>query len=617
MTGRYLFKKLRGARGVEGELDRVRTALSFQLAELEDLIFETGMTTPRWGCRIIASLKAKTIEDFCGGPLETKPRLEPGEIERLANMRVPASRKGMLTSMFEWNMVEKLPVGMFPCNDGAFYMGIFAVPKSNGFWRIIFDCRWLNAWLPRPPPLHLATITDIFRTVGAFQFFAVWDYRQFFYSIGLPDAVRNLFLMACEDQVFRAACLCMGLNLAPWLAQNLSMLLAVIAVQRAGMEIKDLDLQGDSSPRFLVVMTKRGIVVGRIVFWLDNGLLCTNSERVREEILRHLFRQDELVKKRQGVVIRTGVVVKEGIMDPDNREEPTSTNTLKGVELSERGVKYLNIQFRHGNTPGCVEWKHSEPDRWIKYRTVPRTATCRNWAGLIGVLMWHWQLSGEDKGSVAAVIELSRELGSKEEEQMEDNLSIGPETRSELQKTVDELFSEEWNSRESRCMPKHMELGASDASGRAGAGVGWKGRIPYVVHFALWSEREKKDDINVRETRASLSTANAILDTVNEPTIMVLGTDNVTAKAAMTHGMYPGEKVLTEELQTFKRRLKADGHMMVIMHIPGRIMAADAPSRLEPLDQDLCERTRKMLFEFFKSQEDDEKMISQNLKRYR
>ena len=137
------------------------------------------------------------------------------------------------------------------------------------------------------------------------------------------------------------------------------------------------------------------------------------------------------------------------------------------------------------------------------------------------------------------------------------------------------------------------------------------------VHFALWSEREKKDDINVRETRASLSMANAILDTVDEPSILVLGTDNVTAKAAMTHGMYPGEKVLTEELQTFKRRLKADGHMMVIMHIPGRIMAADAPSRLEPLNQDLCEKTRKMLFEFFKSQEDDEKMISQNLKRYR
>ena len=136
MTGRYLFRKLRGPREVEGELDRVRTAQSFQLAELEDLILETGETIPRWGHRMLAVLKAKTIEDFCGGPLLKEPRLDPGERERLANMTVPSSRKGMLKSMFDWNMVEKLPLGCFPNNDKTFYMGIFAVPKTNGSFLI-------------------------------------------------------------------------------------------------------------------------------------------------------------------------------------------------------------------------------------------------------------------------------------------------------------------------------------------------------------------------------------------------------------------------------------------------------------------------------------------------
>ena len=101
------------------------------------------------------------------------------------------------------------------------------------------------------------------------------------------------------------------------------------------------------------------------------------------------------------------------------------------------------------------------------------------------------------------------------------------------------------------------------------------------------------------------------------PRMEILGTDNTTAKAAMTHGMYPGEKTLTDDLQTFKRRLKKEGHVMVIIHIPGRIMAADAPSRMEPLEQELCENTRKMLFEFWRSQVEDERMIALSLKRPR
>ena len=64
-------------------------------------------------------------------------------------------------------------------------------------------------------------------------------------------------------------------------------------------------------------------------------------------------------------------------------------------------------------------------------------------------------------------------------------------------------------------------------------------------------------------------------------------------------------------------RLWQDADMMCIMHIPGRIMAADAPSRLEALNMELCEKTRKMLFEFWQSQVEDERNITLNLKRYR
>ena len=55
----------------------------------------------------------------------------------------------------------------------------------------------------------------------------------------------------------------------------------------------------------------------------------------------------------------------------------------------------------------------------------------------------------------------------------------------------------------------------------------------------------------------------------------------------------------------------------MICHVPGKIMAADAPSRNEALDQDLCDQTLKVLKEYWMSLVNADRQRRMNIKRPR
>ncbi len=306
-------------------------------------------------------------------------------------------------------------------------------------------------------------------------------------------------------------------------------------------------------------------------------------------------------------------------MDPDTAAEPTSENMLNGVELSEGGVKYLNVDFRHGENLATMQWRHTATVRWERYRKVPKVATLHYWAGLVGVLGWDWQLGGEEKGTIAAVIEISRSLGPRDKEDFDELLEIDRDTQVDIQAAITSMLDNTvFRTRLRNPLPQKRVLAASDASGAAGAGVSWSrtGNSARVVHFTKWTKEESAEDINVRETRELLSTAWAVLNNQGEAMFYVLGTDNTTAKAALNHGMYPGHRALTADLQAFKKEIKATGSRVVTIHIPGRIIAADAPSREAPLNQELCKATYEVLDAYWSTVVEDEKRLS-HLKRQR
>jgi len=634
-TGRHLFRGLQRERygSAEWKLDPVKVAGRLKvpiLAEMARDIKESRSerhVKAQWIDDLLKILEAKSLEDFCGGILD-EPKLSMEEMRSLENMQVPRERAAMLEQLREWGLVERLPEGMRVTGSIHFYTGLFAVPKSSGLWRIIFDCREVNAWMRSPFAFELPLISEIFSTVWAFEHFAVFDLRQFFYMLPLPDVARNLFLLSCGDKCYRAAVWCMGYHTSPWTAQSVSTLVTVIAVYKAGLYIKDVGQDRRAPPRLLEIIDKDGVVVGRILWWIDNCLIATTSVATRERILQFLMGHNHEPEE-CGVLIRTSLAVKGSWHDPDTSEIPSYSNRHKGVTLSSGSVTFLNINFRREHDSKCtlkqnnfdrkkIWWKHTDVTKWEKIRVIPRRGAYKIWVHLVGVLMWHWQLGGEDKGSISTVVELSRKLGHMGPE---DFIEIDDVTQRDLQRAVDDLFQDEEHLRVLESLPKRCVIAASDASKSAGAGVAWarneQGREYICYGPEHWKGAISGKDINVRETWASLKTASALLDQGVSDKLILLGTDNVSARAAVRHGFYPGEGELTDALQDMKKRAGRAMCMIKIVHIAGRIMAADAPSRMQALDEVLCEKTRTELLAHWKELCRDEQIKKIRTKRER
>lgn len=592
--GRHLFKRFQDQSlntSDHWKLDPVKVAGRLDVRKLQNLTDELLTEgKPTWAVDVLTRLQAKNENEFSKA-IEPKTGTEE-DIEKPQQKTIPRNRLWILREMQEWGMIEEYP-GRHP--DPFRYVGVFAVVKACGvLFRIIFDCRLRNMALEPPPKMELATLATIFWTIAYFKFFATFDLRHYFYQIPVPEAARNLLLMACGDEVFRAKVLSMGIHIAPWLAENVAALVVVLATHKAGLHIGNINMNAGSTPGYLDIFDKRGNLVGRVIIWLDNFLLATHNETTRKALLEALCQHYQGVPGSGGILVQLRLVVKGSAYDPDKAETPTDKNVFKGVNLSEDNVDYMNVHFTRTG-PRTVLWRHNDVARWNQIRTVPLGATYRYWASLVGILTWHWQLTGEDKGSISPVIELSSLIGGAID--FDAPFVITKDMQNALQPHVDKLFKNDECAREIPKLPRKVFFGTSDASKLAGAGVRWnRSRTKASISFGPepWSKEESNEDINVRETLASARTISAMLE-VDHDALLLMGTDNVTCKAAIRHGMYPGNPSVTRELQEMKKKIKERNCVIHIIHIPGKVMAADAPSRLAELDQERCKATLEIL----------------------
>ena len=637
MDGRHLIEGYYEPRAsMDVKLEVIKVAAHLLVTELQEVVKEALWIPPsvaaaagqgrgsfgcppKWVSDVMRMLTAKTIEEFCGGLLR-EPKLDPIQMAKVEGRHVPRGRKEMMRDICEWGLTER--VFNLKAVDPLFLTGVFPVPKSNGFWRVISDCRELNAWIRCWAALELPALGEIFTTVRCFRFFAVFDVRAAFFQIPLAEVARNLFIMVCGDESYRARVYQMGYLNAPWTCEAVMALLLTLAAQRAGWRVHDSAPGGNSPRRILVMYDKNDLVVGRCTIWLDNWLLAMATERGRQALLDELFRQHRDPVK-LGLFHRVGLVIKESAQDPDVIERYKKSGQpipegLLGVALSENEVEFLNIEFKHDpEDTNSVLWRHLKLEKWDMIRKIPSTATYRNYTVLIGVLMWHWQVTGEDKGMIAPVVRLSQRLGGVID--YDALLVLDPSTVAELTPFVDDLFKEGLRSRKHKPLPKARVMAVSDAMGKAGAGVTWnkKGRNPAVIFKCYWDAQEAAEGINIRETKAGIRTILKVVEDLMEPTAVIFGTDNVTARAALLSGFYPGNELLTNELQAMKARIRDKCVLLVVLHVPGAVLAADAPSRDKDLDPEACKATYEILYERWFSLQADERLRANENKRLR
>eukprot|EP00744_Colponema_vietnamica_P013087 GILI01018359.1.p1 GENE.GILI01018359.1~~GILI01018359.1.p1 ORF type:complete len:597 (+),score=18.58 GILI01018359.1:67-1857(+) len=292
------------------------------------------------------------------------------------------------------------------------YASIFLVAKDDQTARAIGDCKELNEHFDAGPPLQFATVDDLFRIVTFFSggaAFAIGDFRHWFYQIFLPEDARKYFTVVCPDgNLYEYKVFPMGFAWSPFVAQAISMLMAKVAVVKAGLEVASPLETEDLLPPYWVIK-ERGAPktepIGFILFWYDNLLLVTKKENIRDLILSSLEEITESLgarwKQRDKSLNREG-----GIAGPG---EMFTTSTNK--------VTYLGIVFTR-DPSGSWSWDHVEKNKtkWRDYVNElifmkTRRRSWRNLAMLLGVLTWHWTVLGVGRETIQDAFLLAATMG--------------------------------------------------------------------------------------------------------------------------------------------------------------------------------------------------------------
>ena len=117
------------------------------------------------------------------------------------------------------------------------FVSIFVVFKEGLKLRFIANCTRNNKSFGKPPSLLFASTESLFQALQFFgpdTFFAVADFRHWFYQIRLPPAVKHLFSLWCKGELFSFNAWPMGFSWSPFVAQGLSMTIAMLAINRSG-----------------------------------------------------------------------------------------------------------------------------------------------------------------------------------------------------------------------------------------------------------------------------------------------------------------------------------------------------------------------------------------------
>jgi hypothetical protein len=151
-------------------------------------------------------------------------------------------------NLAEWGLLESLPRQ----SGRRVFAALFSVPKSDGKWsRLIADARPLNAICIQPPKFCIPSPRDVVSAVQSNPWGYSADFKNWFYLLPVPRAVRHLFAARAGKHLWQFTRLPMGWKWAPFIAHSVTCVLAGLAItqpSQTGAAVLDNVLLLDISP---------------------------------------------------------------------------------------------------------------------------------------------------------------------------------------------------------------------------------------------------------------------------------------------------------------------------------------------------------------------------------
>ena len=470
------------------------------------------------------------------------------------------------------------------------FVSIFVVFKEGLKLRFIANCTRNNKSFGKPPSLLFASTESLFQALQFFgpdAFFAVADFRHWFYQIRLPPVVKHLFSLWCKGELFSFNAWPMGFSWSPFVAQGLSMTIAMLAINKSGKfaaisprHDKGLlpDMWFVTSPDATWEKLKRRQVHAIVLFWYDNLLVIAKSEQVRSDLLRDIKWVTETHKA-------WWKTTKNAHGDAPTQDFTSGDNAF----TCTRGeVEYLGIKFVWKSDQQW-HWEHLDKNkrRWReRYTEIQRKdAQHRTWreaALLTGVIIWDWTLAGGHRRDIQKVLEVSHAIGAaniSEREEWDRPAKIELAHWEILSQKIEEVVNSQTRTRKTPYGATATEerFIASDACKDKLGAVDLQTGLSYCVRIPEWM---RKMHITRKETLAAMWALRHFRKKFNlKNTRFVIALDNMAAVAALNKRVVIFEKKVDEILRELEAEFMENGCEWRAVYIPGEEQPADEPSR--------------------------------------
>jgi hypothetical protein len=241
---------------------------------------------------------------------------------------------------------------------------LFLVPKGIDRWRVVVDCRPLNARCASPPPVNLVDLPTLLRLIRPYRWFVTADYRHWFYQMPLADSLRPWFTVGLERDagVWALGVLAMGWSWAPYV--SLCAAYAILCGEQSSLKHGvRVEVPKDGTVPYVKIF-RNGKMVGIALIFYDNFLLATEDFLAAHEV-REMFIKNS---RRHGAQFK---------------EDPTpimSRATMLGIDLDVRD--------------GTLHWSHTQKRKVAAREAAQRMSdrrpvTPRMVAGVVGLMVWH------------------------------------------------------------------------------------------------------------------------------------------------------------------------------------------------------------------------------------
>jgi len=226
----------------------------------------------------------------------------------------------------------------------------FEVRKKDSTARTVIDCRPLNAMCKTPQKVNLCNIADFLMSVASLGscWFIVGDFRQWYWQLRVPKAVRDLFGISVLGLFFCAVSVPMGWSHSALFAQVCLLTIILMRPPRAPDQSDDewyLGLDGASfgsqmPPGILQLKGKRGFIAG----YYDNTCVATRNQF-----------DAGLWRKR---ILGNAASVR-AVWNPE-----------EVLSVPARSAVFLGVLIEGS---GPVRWRHClrKMDKWIRWWTEP------------------------------------------------------------------------------------------------------------------------------------------------------------------------------------------------------------------------------------------------------